>query len=64
MDELEQSLIEEGKINPIRKETIIALTPGFKTSLLNYLETKPHREVDVLVQALKGLNPIEITING
>lgn len=66
-EEKEQALIEEGKLinktKPVKKQTVVAFTPDFKTRLQDYLETRPYTEVEYFMSVLKSSNPFEVAFN-
>ena len=59
----EQEAIEEGKINPLPSTRYVGLFPETYSKLVNYLQTRPFKEVAGLLQEM-AVNERQIEING
>lgn len=64
--DIEQAMAEEGKIEPLKPTIykIVNIAPAFRDQLVNYLETKPHKEVNYFVTNLKAAQILDVTVNG
>lgn len=64
--DIEQAMVEEGKVAPIKPTVyrFVNVSPAFRDQLVNYLETKPHKEVNYLVTTLRDAQILEVKSNG
>ena len=63
MEDKEQEAIEEGKINPLPSARYVGLFPDTYSKLVNYLQTRPFKEVAGLLQEM-ATNERQIEIHG
>lgn len=65
-EDLEQAMVEEGKVAPLEPKVykIVGIAPEFRDQIVNYLETRPYKEVNYIVTNLREAQVLSVTQNG